>query len=112
MHIFLRDFLGSWSYWWNNHNHQKAKNETEAKLKLISTFDFSDLQAQAILDMQLKKLTGLERAKLEEELKALRDQIMRLETLLKDVFKIIKVIRDELLDLKRALWWRETYPSI
>jgi len=79
---------------------KKAKNETEAKEKLMSTFDFSDLQAQAILDMQLKRLTGLERAKLEEELKALRDQIMQLETLLKDVFKIIKVIRDELLDLK------------
>lgn len=79
---------------------KKSKNEAEAKQKLMSTFDFSDLQSQAILDMQLKKLTGLERSKLEEELKALMEEITQLESLLKDVYKIIKVIRDELLELR------------
>ena len=79
---------------------KKSKTEADAKEKLMSTFDFSDLQAQAILDMQLKKLTGLEREKLEEELKSLHERITYLEGLLKDVFAILKVIRDELTQLR------------
>ena len=79
---------------------KKSKNEPEAKEKLMQKFSFSDLQAQAILDMQLKRLTGLERAKIEEELKALQEQIKKLETLLLDVFKILDVIKKELVDIK------------
>lgn len=79
---------------------KKAKDEKEAKNKLISRFGLTDIQAQAILDMQLKRLTGLERTKIEDELLMLKETIEYLESLLKDVFKILKVIKDELLYLK------------
>ena len=80
---------------------KKAKDEPDAKAKLMKKFGLSDLQCQAILDMQLKKLTGLERSKIEEELKELRKLIQYLESLLRDVFKILAVIKDELLDLSK-----------
>lgn len=79
---------------------KKAKDEADAKQKLIKTFDFSDIQAQAILDMQLKRLTGLERQKIEDELKALREQIAYLEGILSDVFKILDIIKTELAELR------------
>jgi len=79
---------------------KKAKTEADAKVSLMSKFKFSDLQAQAILDMQLKRLTGLERAKLEEELKALRERIAYLEGLLSSVFKLLDVIKTEILEIK------------
>lgn len=79
---------------------KKSKNEPEAKVNLINKFKFTEIQAQAILDMQLKRLTGLERAKIENELKELQKIIDYLEALLKDVFKILKVIKDELLHIK------------
>ena len=80
---------------------KKAKDEPDAKRKLILRFKLSELQAQAILDMQLKRLTGLERAKIEDELAMLKETISYLEKLLKDVFKILKVIKNELLYLKQ-----------
>ncbi|MEN9327358.1 MAG: gyrase subunit gyrase subunit protein [Candidatus Parcubacteria bacterium] len=79
---------------------RKSQTEAEAKTKLVSKFGLSEIQAQAILDMQLKRLTGLERDKIEEELKILRELIAYLEDLIKDVFKILKVIKDELLYLQ------------
>jgi len=79
---------------------RKSKDEPTAKAKLMSKFGLSTLQAQAILDMQLKRLTGLERSKIEEELTKLKKIIEYLESLLKDVFKMLKVIKDELLELK------------
>lgn len=79
---------------------RKSQTEIEAKTKLVSKFGLSEIQAQAILDMQLKRLTGLERDKIEEELKILRELIAYLEDLIKDVFKILKVIKDELLYLQ------------
>ncbi|OGK17278.1 DNA gyrase subunit A [Candidatus Roizmanbacteria bacterium RIFCSPHIGHO2_02_FULL_40_13b] len=79
---------------------RKSANEPEAKTKLMKKFGLSDLQSQAILDMQLKRLTGLERSKIEEELKSLRDRIAFLEDLLKDIFKIYAVIKEELTYLK------------
>ena len=54
---------------------RKSKNPAEAKVALVETFAFSDKQAQAILEMQLQKLTGLEILKLEEEFKELMKQI-------------------------------------
>jgi DNA gyrase subunit A len=78
---------------------KKAKDEAEAKAKLMKKFGLSDIQSQAILDMQLKRLTGLERSKIEEELKELRKLINYLESLLRDVFKILGVIKTELLEL-------------
>lgn len=79
---------------------RKSANEPEAKEKLMSKLGLSDLQSQAILDMQLKRLTGLERAKIEDELKALQERIAYLEDLLKDIFKILAIIKEELLYLK------------
>ena len=79
---------------------KKSKDELEAKNKLINKFKLTEIQAQAILDMQLKRLTGLERSKIEDELKSLHELIASLEELLKDIFKILKVIKTELLYLK------------
>ncbi len=79
---------------------KKAKDEPEAKAKLMKKFGLSEVQTQAILEMQLKRLTGLERSKIEDELAMLRETIAYLEGLLKDVFKILKVIKNELLYLK------------
>ncbi len=79
---------------------KKSKNEQIAKKALIERFKLSPIQAQAILDMQLKRLTGLERLKLEEELKALRKKIAELKALLADVLKILAVIKKELIELK------------
>lgn len=80
---------------------KKSANEPEAKQKLMKKFGLSEIQSQAILDMQLKRLTGLERAKIEDELSLLKETIEYLEVLLKDIFKILKVIKDELLYLKQ-----------
>ena len=79
---------------------KKSASENEAKKNLIENFKLTEIQAQAILDMQLKKLTGLERKKIEDEISLLKETINYLESLLKDVFKILKVIKDELLYLK------------
>ncbi len=80
---------------------RKSKDEAEAKVKLISKFKFSEIQAQAILDMQLKRLTGLERDKIEDELAMLRETIAYLEALIADVFKQLKVIKEEILYIKK-----------
>jgi len=80
---------------------KKAKDEPEAKEKLQQRFKLSAIQAQAILDMQLKRLTGLEKTKIEDELAMLKETIAYLEGLLTDVFKVLKVIKDELLYLKK-----------
>ncbi|MBI3620143.1 DNA gyrase subunit A [Candidatus Roizmanbacteria bacterium] len=80
---------------------RRSKDEAEAKEKLMKNLKLSALQSQAILDMQLKRLTGLEKAKIEDELKILNETIARLEKLLQDIFKILKVIKEELLYLKQ-----------
>lgn len=79
---------------------KKSKDEAEAKVKLMKKFALTDVQTQAILDMQLKRLTGLERSKIEEELKELQKIIKYLEELLGDITKILKVISQELQYLK------------
>src|SRR3989338_5050739 len=68
---------------------KKSKDEPEAKEKLMKKFGLSLLQAQAIMEMQLRRLTGLERNKIEDELALLRETISYLESLLKDIFKIL-----------------------
>ena len=80
---------------------RNSKDESIAREQLMKSFGLSEIQSQAILDMQLKRLTGLERAKIEDELAKLRKLISYLEELLGDVFKILKVIKDELLELKK-----------
>lgn len=79
---------------------RNSADEPTAKQRLMKKFGLSEIQTQAILDMQLKRLTGLERSKIEEELAKLRELIEYLEELLKDVFKILKVIKDELVEIK------------
>ncbi len=79
---------------------RKSPDEPTAKAKLMERFGLSDIQSQAILDMQLKRLTGLERSKIEEELRQLRELIQYLESLIKDIFKVMGVIKDEVLYLK------------
>ena len=79
---------------------RKSKTPEEAKAGLIKKFDFSDLQAQAILEMRLQRLTGLERQKILDELKEVQAQIKYLKELLEDEEKIREVIKQELLEIK------------
>jgi DNA gyrase subunit A len=72
-----------------------------AKERLIKRFKLDDIQAQAILDMQLRRLAALERKKIEEELAETKKTIQYLEDLLKHPKKILGVISDELTDLKK-----------
>lgn len=81
---------------------RKSKDEPEAKAKLMKKFGLSEIQSKAILDMQLRRLVGLERSKIEEELKTLRDLIKKLESLIQDVFKVLAVVKKELLEVKAA----------
>ncbi len=75
----------------------RASQDTEsAKESLISTFDFSAIQAQAILDMRLQKLTGLEREKIENELRELLTLIEYLESILKSEEVLKGIIKEEL----------------
>ena len=73
-----------------------AANVGEAKENLIKAFALTDAQAQAIVDMRLRALTGLERSKLEEEYAELTATIARLREILGDENKLLLVIRDEL----------------
>lgn len=79
---------------------KKSKDQTDAKVNLISKFKLSELQALAILDMQLKRLAALERQKIEEELAMVREEIAYLEDLLAHPEKILTVAKKELLKLK------------
>ncbi len=72
-----------------------------AKERLMKRFKLDDIQAQAILDMQLRRLAALERKKIEEELAEVKKTIKFLEDLLKHPKKILGVISDELSDLKK-----------
>jgi len=73
-----------------------SKNTEEAKDGLMSEFDFSAIQAQAILDMRLQKLTGLEREKIENELREVLELIEYLESILKSEEILKGIIKDEL----------------
>jgi len=73
----------------------------EAQANLMKKFKLSDIQAKAILAMQLRTLAGLERQKIENELAELLKLIEKLEGILNDGKKILKIIRDELLELKK-----------
>ena len=73
-----------------------AANVNEAKLKLMERFNLTDAQAQAIVDMRLRALTGLERDKLEAEYKELQERIAYLKSILADEKILLGVIRDEM----------------
>ncbi|MBP9765856.1 MAG: DNA gyrase subunit A [Candidatus Pacebacteria bacterium] len=79
---------------------RKSKSVEEANNELIKQFKFSPAQAQAILDMKLQRLAGLERKKIEDELKALQDSIKELRDILASEKKMLQIIKDELLEIK------------
>ena len=80
---------------------KSSANGQEAKERLIARFGFTERQAQAILDMRLQRLTGLERTKLEAEFNELKVQVEYLMGILADEGKLLGVIRDEVLEIKR-----------
>ncbi len=78
-----------------------SKTVEEARIGLMSNFDLSEEQAKAILEMRLQKLTGLEREKIDNEHKELLETIKGLLELLADRAKILKLIKEELADIKQ-----------
>jgi DNA gyrase subunit A len=78
-----------------------AKNTAEAVIKLCAKFSLSEIQAKAILDMKLQRLTGLERAKIEEEYKEVTALIAELSSILADPQRVLQVIIDELTEIKQ-----------
>lgn len=79
-----------------------SQSSDEAQVNLMSKFGLSEIQARAILAMQLRALTGLERQKIEDELAELRKLIAELESVLADEQRILAVIKEELLEMKKA----------
>lgn len=76
---------------------RSSSNVAEAKISLIERFGLTDTQAQAIVDMRLRALTGLEREKLENEYRELMEKIAELKAILADEKKLLAVIREEIL---------------
>ncbi len=79
---------------------KKSRSPQEAKAALMKKFSFSEIQAQAILDMRLQRLTGLEREKILSELKEVSSLIKRLKEVLASKEEIHKIIIQELLEIK------------
>jgi DNA gyrase subunit A len=78
-----------------------SETTEEAQANLIKKFSLSEIQARAILAMQLRTLAGLERKKIEDELAELLNLIAKLQAILADEKKILKIIKDELEDMKK-----------
>lgn len=79
---------------------RSSKNDDEARSGLMNQFNLSQIQANAILEMRLRRLTGLEREKIENELLELFKQIKELQEILSSEENILKVIKNELLEIK------------
>ena len=79
---------------------RKSRTTETARANLMGTFKFTEIQANAILDMRLARLAALERRKIEDELKEVRKEIAYLEGLLADPQKILGLIRDDMIYLK------------
>lgn len=79
---------------------RSSKTQEEAEKGLIKQFKLSEIQAKAILAMQLRRLTGLERQAIEDELNELIKIIAKLEAILADEEEILKIIKTELLEMK------------
>lgn len=77
-----------------------SKTQDEAEAALIKQFKLTEIQSKAILAMQLRRLTGLERQSIENELKELRTLIEKLKKILADEKEILKIIKTELLEIK------------
>ncbi len=83
------------------HTIRHSQTVDTARKNLVANFQFSEIQAQAILDMQLRRLAALERKKLQEEFAELKKRIAYLEDLLAHPHKILGVIRDELVAIRQ-----------
>jgi DNA gyrase subunit A len=77
-----------------------SKNPAEAAVQLCANFSLSEIQAKAILEMRLQRLTGLERAKIDEEYAEVTKLIAHLQAILDDPQKVLQVIMDELNEIK------------
>ncbi|MBK8220552.1 MAG: DNA gyrase subunit A [Candidatus Obscuribacter sp.] len=79
---------------------RKADSTDEAKTQLIEKFKLDDVQAQAILEMQLRRLTGLERGKVEKEHAELLVKIADYKEILQDRQRVLNIIKDELVEVR------------
>lgn len=79
---------------------RSSKTTNEAKERLIERFEFTEPQVDAIVEMRLRSLTGLERDKLDEELLKLLEFIKEMEAILGDNNKLLEVIKEELMQIK------------
>ena len=79
-----------------------ADDTDDARVKLIERFGLSEIQAQAILDLRLRALTGLERKRVEDEFADLQERIAELRAVLGDPARIDGIVRDELLEIKQV----------
>lgn len=79
---------------------RSSKNDPESKERLNQRFGLTDKQAQAVIEMQLRRLTGLAREKLEEELADLYEKITYYRSILADEGKLLQIIKEELLQIK------------
>lgn len=77
-----------------------SKTDAEAKASLMESFSLSEKQSEAILEMKLRRLTGLEREKIEQELAELREKIEYFKRVLSDKELLKQIIKDELLEMK------------
>ena len=80
---------------------KESKADADAKTKLMSRFGLSEVQTDNILELKLRRLTGLEREKIEEELNALHIEIDRLRGILADNNKVLNIIKEEMLEIKQ-----------
>ena len=80
---------------------RNSKSDEEAQEKLMNRFNLSEIQAKSILNMRLRSLTGLERDKIEEELKELLELIAELKSILASDEKVNNIIKEEMLEIKK-----------
>ena len=79
---------------------KEAETDIIAKEQLMSRFSLSEIQSEAILELKLRRLTGLERNKIEDELKDLMAKIEEYKSILASTEKVLKIIKEELLEIK------------
>ena len=79
---------------------RSSKNDSEARSRLMENFELSEIQANAILEMRLRRLTGLERDKIENEYQELLALIIDLKDILANHDRVLQIIRDELTEVK------------
>ena len=79
---------------------KNAKSDVEAKEKLMSRFSLTEIQTDAILELKLRRLTGLEREKIEAELAELLKLIAEYKEILADMNKVLEIIKKEMLEIK------------